>query len=316
MAAYPIKTVGVIGTGVIGASWTLFFLSNGLRVIATDPAPGAEERLASYLERGWPTMRQAGLYDGASVCNYQFVDNIFDFIDEIDLVQETGPERVEFKRQLFAELDEKAPNHVLLLSSSSGIPSSEFATDCKHNPSRVIIGHPFNPPHLVPLVEVVPHPGTEEIYANRALDFYRSLGKKPVLIKQETPGFIANRLQMALYNEAYSLVSRGIVSAADLDICITAGPGLRWSTTGPFMTNILAGGGSFKYLLEHIGNAAKVWTEDMKRHTFDLNTETIHDLDMNVQESIGKFDMASLQKDRDQVLLDLIALKSDRVSFQ
>jgi 3-hydroxyacyl-CoA dehydrogenase len=242
MAAYPIKTVGVIGTGVIGASWTLFFLSKGLRVIAADPAPGAEERLASYLERGWPTMQQAGLEEGASVCNYQFVDNIFNFLDEIDLVQEvrflisisrfflgvsnsylilighkqTGPERVDFKRQLFAELDEKAPKHVLLLSSSSGIPSSEFATDCKHNPSRVIIGHPFNPPHLIPLVEVVPHAGTEEIYSSRALDFYRSLGKKPILIKQETPGFIANRLQMALCNEAYSLVSRGIVSAADL----------------------------------------------------------------------------------------------------
>jgi 3-hydroxyacyl-CoA dehydrogenase len=123
---------------------------------------------------------------------------------------------VDFKRCLFAELDARAPRDVLLLSSSSGIPSSEFVRDCKHNPDRVLIAHPFNPPHLVPLVEVVPHPNTGEMYTRKTIDFYRSLGKKPILIKQETPGFIANRLQTALCNEAYSLVARGIVSAADL----------------------------------------------------------------------------------------------------
>ena len=123
---------------------------------------------------------------------------------------------MDFKRQLFAELDSKAPRDVLLLSSSSGIPSSQFCVDCAHNPGRVLIGHPFNPPHMVPLVEVVPHPGTKDIYVVRTIDFYRSIGKEPILINQETPGFIANRLQMALCNEAYSLVTRGIVSAADV----------------------------------------------------------------------------------------------------
>ncbi|KAL1857807.1 hypothetical protein Plec18167_001791 [Paecilomyces lecythidis] len=311
-----IKTVGVIGTGVIGSSWTLFFLARGLKVIVTDPAPGAKERLSTYLENEWSTMQQAGLHDQASLANYQFVDNIFDQLEQIDLIQETGPERVDFKRSLFSALDAKAPSDVLLLSSSSGIPSSEFVTECKSHPGRVLIGHPFNPPHLVPLVEVVPHPGTEEIHIKRAFDFYNSLGKKPILIKRETPGFIANRLQMALCNEAYSLVSRGIVSAADLDKCITSGPGLRWSVTGPFMTNILAGGGSFRHLLEHIGTAGKVWSEDMRNHAFDLNPETISVLDANVQESIGNIDMVSLQKDRDQILLELMALKSKTSSLK
>jgi 3-hydroxyacyl-CoA dehydrogenase len=123
---------------------------------------------------------------------------------------------VDFKRQLFSEIDARAPRDVLLISSSSGIPSSEFVTDCKINPARVMVGHPFNPPHLVPLVEVVPHPGTREVYVTRAMDLYRHLGKTPVLIKQETPGFIANRLQWALCTEAYSLVARGIISAEDL----------------------------------------------------------------------------------------------------
>jgi 3-hydroxyacyl-CoA dehydrogenase len=130
--------------------------------------------------------------------------------------KQNAPERVDFKRKLFAEIDAKAPKDVLLLSSSSGIPSSAFVTDCEHNPGRVMIGHPFNPPHLVPLVEVVPHPGTPDVYVQNAMEFYRALGKKPVLIKQETPGFIANRLQWALCCEAYSLVTRGIVSAEDL----------------------------------------------------------------------------------------------------
>ncbi|KAE8414820.1 hypothetical protein BDV36DRAFT_298657 [Aspergillus pseudocaelatus] len=315
MAGPSIKTVGVIGTGVIGASWTLFFLSRGLKVIATDPAVGARERLAAYLYQEWPTMERAGLHEGASLAHYHFVNNIFDHLQEIDLVQETGPERVDFKRQLFAELDAKAPRDALLLSSSSGIPSSQFVTDCKYNPGRIMIGHPFNPPHMVPLVEVVPHPGAQEPYITKALDFYRSLGKKPILIKKETPGFIANRLQMALCNEAYSLVTRDIVSAADLDTCITAGPGLRWSTTGPFVTNILAGGGSFRHLAEHIGTAAKVWTEDMQKHAFDLNPETINILDVNVRETIGQLDMESLQRDRDEVLLQLMELKSKTSSF-
>ncbi|KAB8218945.1 hypothetical protein BDV33DRAFT_231944 [Aspergillus novoparasiticus] len=316
MAAPSVKTVGVIGTGVIGSSWTLFFLARGLKVIVTDPAPGARERLEKYLIQEWPTMQRAGLHREASLANCRFVDNIFDHLKGIDVVQETGPERIDFKRELFAKLDAKARSDTLLLSSSSGIPSSQFVTDCKYNPGRVMIGHPFNPPHMVPLVEVVPHPGAKEPYITAAVEFYLSLGKKPILVKKETPGFIANRLQMALNNEAYSLVSRGIISAAELDTCITAGPGLRWSTTGPFVTNILGGGGSFRHLVEHIGTAAQVWAEDMRKHAFDLNPETISILDANVRETIGNVDMESLQRDRDHVLLDLIALKSQTPSFK
>ncbi|EHK19702.1 uncharacterized protein TRIVIDRAFT_46955 [Trichoderma virens Gv29-8] len=315
MATYPIRTVAVVGTGVIGSSWTLLFLAKGLNVIVADPAPGAHEKLAAWLKHEWVTMERIGLAENASLDNYRFVENIDDFVGQVDLIQENGPERVDFKRNLFAHLDAISPKDVLLISSSSGIPSSQFTMDCKENPGRVLIGHPFNPPHLLPLVEVVPHPGTEESCTLRAMQFYRSLGKKPVHIKQETPGFVANRLQMALYYEAYSLVSRGVISAEELDITITSGPGLRWPLTGPFMTNALGGGGSFRHLLEHIGMSAKPWVEDMRKHAFDLTPESLNTLDESVQSWINNVDIGQVERERDQVLLDLMESKSKASSL-
>ena len=131
-------------------------------------------------------------------------------------IRQNAPERLELKRHLFATLDAKTRSDVVIASSSSGLPSSEFVTDCKKNPARVLIGHPFNPPHLIPLVEIVPHPGTQSKYTDQAFQFYQAMGKKPIIVKKEVPGFIANRLQAAVCNEAYSLVQRGVVSAEDL----------------------------------------------------------------------------------------------------
>jgi 3-hydroxyacyl-CoA dehydrogenase len=230
-----IKTVGVVGTGVIGASWTGLFLAHGLRVLVADPSPDAADKLASYLKSIWPALQEIGLSDGASLDNYQFVGaSLGEHYDKVDFIQEVciiarismnlikrltlrenAPEKPELKLKLLAEIDEKTRKDIVISSSSSGIPSSKFIGQCK-NPERVLIGHPFNPPHLMPLVEVVPHPGTSDAAIATALQFYNSLGRKAVLIKQETPGFVANRLQAALCNEAYSLVSRGIVSAQEL----------------------------------------------------------------------------------------------------
>ena len=237
----PIKTVGVIGAGVIGASWTALFLAKGLKVIVTDPAPGAEAKIRDYLQQYCSAVPNASVAPAACLENFTFVNDIDPYLGSLDLIQEVscrsfsnwtssyllfihstdplpqnGPERVDFKRRLFAHLDAKTPSHVLIASSSSGLPASQFTTECTNNPSRILIGHPFNPPHLVPLVEVVPHPGTSQEYVTAAYQFYQSLNKDPVVVKQETPGFIANRLQAAVCAEAYSLISRGIVSAEDL----------------------------------------------------------------------------------------------------
>jgi 3-hydroxyacyl-CoA dehydrogenase len=229
-----IKTVGVVGTGVIGASWTGLFLAHGLRVLVADPSPDAADKLASYLKSIWPALQEIGLSEGASIDNYEFVGaslgehySKVDFIQEVCIMhckhsqhikltlRQNAPERPELKLKLLAEIDAKTRKDVVIASSSSGIPSSRFISQCK-NPERVLIGHPFNPPHLMPLVEVVPHPGTNAATIATAIEFYNSIGRKAIHIQQEAPGFVANRLQAALLTEAYSLVSRGIISAEDL----------------------------------------------------------------------------------------------------
>ncbi|KAB8259393.1 hypothetical protein BDV32DRAFT_159307 [Aspergillus pseudonomiae] len=306
-----IKTVATIGTGVIGASWTALFLARGLKVLVTDPAPNAEKNLKTYLKAQWPTLTRIGLSEGASLKNYTFVNSLDNHFDEIDFIQENGPERVEFKRTLFAYLDEKARPEVIIASSSSGIPSSEYVSACRHHPERVLVGHPFNPPHLIPLVEVVPHTATDrETVVPRAMDFYKSLGKKPVLIQKEIPGFIVNRLQAAILMEAYSLVSRGIISAADLDTTMTSSLGLRWALNGPFALNAMAGNGSFQHFLEHLGPAAKSWHDDMHKHTFEMTPQAIQDLSKTVEPMVQATDLDALQKERDDVLLKLMDMKT------
>lgn len=218
-----VKTVGIIGTGVIGASWTALFLSRGLKVIATDPIAGAEDRLKTYIKSAWPAiqeLRPSGSPGSPSIDeslqNLSFVDNIYDHLDEIDLIQENTPERLPLKLELFEKLDRLAPSNVVLVSSSSGFPSSEYIVNCQRHPERILVGHPFNPPHLIPGVEVVPHSGTSEEALQKAMNLYRYASRKPIHVRKECPGFIGNRLQAALTHEAYSLVSRGYVSAADI----------------------------------------------------------------------------------------------------
>ncbi|KAJ5597651.1 hypothetical protein N7537_007735 [Penicillium hordei] len=309
MALPPIKTVGVIGTGVIGASWTALFLARGLKVIVTDPAPGADSKLRDYLLKHWSTIPNAKVTQADYLNNLKFVKEIDPHLGDLDLIQENGPERLDFKRRLLAHLDANTPEHVVIASSSSGLPSSEFVTECKKNAARILIGHPFNPPHLVPLVEVVPHQGTGDAYVTAALQFYRSLGKDPVLVKKETPGFIANRLQAAVCAEAYSLISRGVVSAEDLDKTVTSGLGLRWALTGPIMTNTLGGGGDFNHFMDHLGPALKTWLDDMHQHEFDLDSQDV--LKERVNEWISHVNLKEIEESRDKFLVGLISSKSE-----
>jgi 3-hydroxyacyl-CoA dehydrogenase len=317
--ASSIKTVGVVGTGVIGASWTALFLANGLRVLVSDPAPGAKDRLATYLSGVWPALERLHLHHNASISNWTFVgETLDDACAEVDFIQENAPEKLDLKLKLLATLDAKTKSNVIIASSSSGLPSSQFVTECKL-PGRILIGHPFNPPHLMPLVEVVPHPKTSETAIETAMNFYKSLGKSPVLIKQETPGFVANRLQAALVNEAYSLVQRGIVSAEACDTCVTTGVGLRWALTGPFMTNVLGGGGGkdgFRHLVSHLGPAAQNWTKDMNDHAFIFNDANIQKLDESVQKMLAEGDVKKIEEQRDEALIDIIKRKQDATALQ
>src|ERR1700755_1468104 len=216
----PIRRIAIIGTGVIGASWAALFLAKGLEVIATDVAPDAEAALSRFVKAAWPALERLGLAPGASQSRLTFTKDLPAAVKTADLVQENGPERIDFKKKLYRELDELLPADVIIASSSSGLTMSAIPSDCPLHPERCVIGHPFNPPHLVPLVEIVGGAKTSEATIQRTAEFYTSLGKKTVRLHKEVPGHVANRLQAALAREVYHLVDQGVVSVADADTAI------------------------------------------------------------------------------------------------
>src|ERR1700675_4653656 len=242
MSNKPIRRIAIIGTGVIGASWTSLFLAKGLEVTATDVAPNAEAALRKFVEAAWPALKRLGLASGASQSNLKFTAALAEAVKGADLVQENGPERIDFKKKLYGQLDELLAPDVIIASSSSGLTMSEIQLGCSSHPERCVIGHPFNPPHLVPLVEIVGGAKTSEATIRRADEFYTSIGQRTVRVNKEMPGHVANRLQAALAREVYYLVAEGVVSAADVDTALCWGPGLRWGVMGNMMLNHLGGG--------------------------------------------------------------------------
>src|ERR1700720_1936214 len=201
-----IRRVTIIGTGVIGASWAALYLAKGLEVVATDIAPNAEATLKRFVEAAWPALKRLGLAPGASQSKLSFTPKIEAAVGGADLVQENGPERLDFKKKLYRQLDDLLPADVIIASSSSGLTMSEIQSDCPSHPERCVIGHPFNPPHLVPLVEIVGGAKPSEATIARAIEFYEGLGKQAVRLRKEVPGHVANRLQAALAREVYYLV--------------------------------------------------------------------------------------------------------------
>ena len=294
------KTVAVVGTGVIGASWAALFLAHGLDVVATDPAPDAEERLRA-------DVAATGI---AAPDRLTFVADLAEAVAGADFVQENGPEREDVKHAVFATLDAAARPDVVLASSSSGMLPSAIAKACAAHPERVLVGHPFNPPHLLPLVEVVPGEKTGEAAVDQAMAFYTALGKKPIRLRHELPGHIANRLQAALWREAYSLVDRGVATVADIDTAISNGPGLRWAVIGPFAGQHLSGGpGGIAHVLEHLGPPTEAWWRDMGDPS--LTPELVDKIVAGVEEELGAIDPAELVSRRDAVLRTLLASKAD-----
>ncbi|MFM0632985.1 3-hydroxyacyl-CoA dehydrogenase NAD-binding domain-containing protein, partial [Paraburkholderia xenovorans] len=238
----PIRRIAIIGTGVIGASWTALFLAKGLKVVATDIAPNAEAQLRAFVKAAWPALTRLGLAPGASQANLTFTPVLAQALTDVDLVQENGPERLEFKQDLYRQLDELLPPHVIIASSTSTLPMSSIQMGALLHPERCVVGHPFNPPHLIPLVEIVGGTKTSEETIRRAMEFYTSIGKQAVRLNKELRGHVANRLQFAVAREVYYLVSEGVLSAADVDTALSWGPGLRWGLMGNMMLNHLGGG--------------------------------------------------------------------------
>jgi 3-hydroxyacyl-CoA dehydrogenase len=257
----------------------------------------------------WPTLQRFGLAEGASMERLRFHATLEDAVREADFVQENGPERLDFKIDLFRRMDAAAKPQAILASSSSGLAISEVQSGCAH-PERVVLGHPFNPPHLIPLVEVIGGKGTSSEVIERTMAFYAAIGKRPIHVKREVKGHIANRLQAALWREAFHLVDQGVASVADIDAAIAHGPGLRWAVMGPFMNLHLSGGaGGIAHVLAHLGGPIEDWWKDLGAPT--MTQALKQQVAEGVAEELGERRTSELEAARDALLLDLIRAKKN-----
>jgi 3-hydroxyacyl-CoA dehydrogenase len=303
----PIRRIAIVGTGVIGASWAALFLAHGLDVVATDPAPNAEKSLRDYIDSAWPALEQLGLTASASKERLSFTAKLNEALENVDLVQENGPERPDFKIKLFADMDALTPETTILASSSSGIPIGISQSSCKH-PERCVIGHPFNPPHLIPLVEVVGSEKTSSATIERAMGFYASIGKRPIHLRKEVVGHVANRLQAALYREVVYLIEQDVLSVSDADAAVSWGPGLRWGLMGPNLLFHLAGGqGGIQHFMEHLAGPMTTWWKDLGNPEF--TPELKEKIVQGVLAEAGNQSINSLAEERDSLLLGLLALR-------
>jgi carnitine 3-dehydrogenase len=256
-----VRHVACVGAGVIGGGWVAHFLARGCDVTAWDPAPDAEARLRRLVDTAWPSLEQLGLAKGASPDRLTVADTLEKAVADAEFVQESAPERLDVKVQLLAEIDHAAPPEVVIASSTSGYGMTQMQVDCSR-PDRLVVGHPFNPPYLIPLVEVVGGERTDPEAVDWAARFYQSCGKRVIRMDRELPGFIGNRLQEAVWREALHMVANGEATVEQIDAAMTDGPGLRWAFMGPCLTFHLAGGeGGMAHMLDQFGPALKEpWT--------------------------------------------------------
>ena len=260
-APEDVRTVTCIGAGVIGGGWAAYFLARGYRVVAWDPAEDAEVRLRHLVQAAWPALTELGLAEGASLDHLSVEHDLATACAAADFVQESAPEDLELKRSLLADIDAVTPADVVISSSTSGYGMSEMQIRCVH-PERTVVGHPFDPPYLIPLVEVVGGAKTSPDAVAWTSDFFRHIGKSVITMDREVPGFIANRLQEAIWREALHMVAAGEATVEQIDLSITDGPGLRWPIFGPMLTFHLAGGqGGMAHMLDHFGPSLQSpWT--------------------------------------------------------
>lgn len=303
------RAVAVVGTGVIGGAWATLFLSRGYVVRAHDPGAGAHSRLVEIVTGSWPSLVALGADEGAPLDRLEWCDDLADAVSDVEFVQESGPEVLELKQQLVSAIDALAPPGVVIASSSSGLRPTDVQATCAHDPGRVLVGHPFHPAHLIPLVEVVGGAQTSAVSIDRALEFYAAAGKRPIHVRQELAGHVVNRLQAALWREAYSLVDSGVVTVAEVDAAITDGPGLRWAVVGPFAGQHLSGGpGGIAHTLEHLGPPMVAWWEELGQAewTPDLVQRVVD----QTADELGGRTSADLSAARDRVVLTILAARA------
>ncbi|WP_459207018.1 L-carnitine dehydrogenase [Pseudomonas sp. MLB6B] len=306
-----INTFAALGSGVIGSGWVARALAHGLDVVAWDPAPGAERALRQRVANAWPALEKQGLTPGAAQSRLTFVDTIEACVRDADFIQESAPERLELKLDLHARISAAAKPDAIIASSTSGLLPSEFYESATH-PERCVVGHPFNPVYLLPLVEVVGgrHTAPEAIEAAKTV--YTALGMRPLHVRKEVPGFIADRLLEALWREALHLVNDGVASTGEIDDAIRFGAGLRWSFMGTFLTYTLAGGDAgMRHFMQQFGPALQLpWTY---LPAPELTERLIDDVVDGTCAQLGERSIAALERYRDDTLLAVLdAVKTSK----
>jgi 3-hydroxyacyl-CoA dehydrogenase len=305
----PIRRIAIVGTGVIGASWAAEFLARGFDVVATDPAPNAEANLRKYIDEAWPALTAMGLSPKASRERLSFALDMKTALLQADFVQENGPERPDFKIKLYADMDAATPPDSIIASSSSGLTMTVIQSGCSR-PERCVIGHPFNPPHMIPLVEIVGGAKTSPETVRRAIDFYASIGKKPIHLHKEVVGHVANRLQAALYREVVNLIHLGVLDVADADTAVCWGPGLRWGVMGPNLLFHLGGGqGGIQHFMEHLSGPLATWWKDLGSFT-DWPDGLKETITAGTLKEVDGRTVDQLAATRDEVLLGLLQLRA------
>lgn len=301
-----VRRVAVIGTGVIGAGWAARFLAHGLEVVASDPAADAERRLRAAIEVACQPLRRSGLDVSGWEQRLRFEPDVGAAVSAADFIQESAPEREALKQALLQRIDEAAPAAAPIASSSSGLLPTRLQAGCRH-PQRVLIAHPFNPVYLLPLVELVGGEGTAEETLVRAQAFYRNLGMRPLRVRKEVEGYIADRLMEALWREALHLVNDGVATTEEVDAAVTYGAGLRWALMGTYLTFHLAGGeAGMRHMLEQFGPALKLpWTH---MDAPELSEELIERIVAGCEQQAAGRDVQALAQRRDDFLVRLLAL--------
>lgn len=309
MSTQPtVQRVAIVGTGTIGASWATYYLARGFDVTATDPGPGAESALRSFVDGAWQAVSTLGLSPGASPDRLKFTTDMRQAVGDADFVQENAPERPDLKVKLYADIDDAAPPDAIIASSSSGITMSDIQVKCRR-PERTVIGHPFNPPHVIPLVEVVGGKKTAPETIDAAMSFYASIGKKPVHLKKELPGHVANRIQSALYREVVYLIDAGVLDVADADDAVSWGPGLRWGVMGPSLLWHLGGGeGGIQHFMDTLmPRMAAGWPGlGNPEFTPELGEKIV----AGVLKEAGGKSIDELEAERDALLFGLLAVRA------
>ncbi len=301
-----VRTVAVVGTGVIGGGWVAHFLRMGYDVVAWDPQPDAAAKLSGLLDTAWPSLERLGLREGASRDRLRFADTLEEALGEADFVQESSPEVLAAKVALLSAIDAGTKPGVVVGSSTSGFGMSAMAVECA-TPGRFVVGHPFNPPYLIPLVEVVGGTGTESGTVAWADEFYTFAGKVCLTMDHEVSGFVGNRLQEALWREALHMIDSGQATVQQIEDSIVYGPGLRWALMGPILTFHLAGGpGGMAHMLDHFGPALlEPWTRlDAPSLTPELRDRVVSGA---VKVAAGRT-VSELEQSRDAFLVDLLLL--------